>query len=209
MLNPDPFEKYTGEYEAWFDKNHWAYESELEAVRSQLPERGKGIEIGVGSGRFAGPLGIKIGVDPSSAMRALAEKRGIRTLDAKAEKLPFNDDSFDYALMVVTICFLDDVLAALRETCRILKADGVLVAGFIDKNSFLGKQYQKKKSTSKFYQSARFYSVDDVIRSAKDAGFRRFSFRQTLFGEIQGMQLADPVRDGYGQGSFVVIKAGQ
>lgn len=206
MLNPDPFEKYTGEYEAWFDKNHWAYESELEAVRSQLPERGKGIEIGVGSGRFAGPLGIKTGVDPSSTMRELAEKRGIKTFDAKAEKLPFNDASFDYALMVVTICFLNDAVAALRETYRILKTDGVLVVGFVDKDSFLGKQYQEKKSRSKFYQSARFYSVKEVIHMTQEAGFSQLNIVQTLFGDIQKMDAADFFKEGYGQGAFVVLK---
>ena len=206
MLNPDPFEKYAGEYEAWFDKNHWAYESELEAVRSQLPERGEGIEIGVGSGRFAGPLGIRIGVDPSIAMRALAEKRGIKMFNAKAEELPFNDASFDYALMVVTICFLDNVVAALQETYRILKADGVLVVGFVDKDSFLGKQYQEKKSRSKFYQSARFYSVKEVIHMTQEVGFSQLNIVQTLFGDIQKMDTADLFKEGYGQGAFVVLK---
>jgi diaminopimelate epimerase len=65
MAKVEPFEKYTSQYEDWFERNKFLYESELAAIREQLPERGKGIEIGVGSGRFAAPLGIKLGIEPS------------------------------------------------------------------------------------------------------------------------------------------------
>ncbi len=207
MSKIDPFEIYAEEYEAWFEKHPWAYQSELEAVRSLLPKSGKGLEIGVGSGRFAGPLGIKLGVDPSAQMRALAEQRGIRVLDAKAEKFPFEDAFFDYALMMTTVCFLDDVLAAFREIIRILKPEGVLVIGFVDKDSVLGRQYQDKKDKSKFYRSARFYSLGEVTSMAREAGFKRFSYVQTLFGNIREMDRIDPLKEGVGHGSFVVIKA--
>jgi ubiquinone/menaquinone biosynthesis C-methylase UbiE len=207
MPNIEPFETYAGDYEAWFERNPWAYQSELEAVRSQLPASGLGVEIGVGSGRFAGPLGIRVGVDPSASMRALAERRGINVLDAQAEKLPFENFSFDYALMVTAICFLDDVPAAFREAFRILKPEGALIVGFVDRDSSLGGEYQKKKTASRFYSSARFYCVDDVIRMVQEAGFRRLHCVQTLFGDIRQMDRIDPVKEGKGQGAFVVTKA--
>jgi len=59
-----PFEEYTKRYEDWFKKNKFAYESELLAVKELIPANGEGIEIGVGSGKFAEPLGIKLGVEP-------------------------------------------------------------------------------------------------------------------------------------------------
>ncbi len=201
------FEEYFKEYEAWFDKNPSIYQSELEALRSQLPEGGTGLEIGVGSGRFAGPLGIKTGVDPSAGMRTLAETRGIKTVNAKAEELPFDDASFDYVMMVTTICFLDDVMASFREAYRVLRAPGVLIVGFIDKDSFLGKQYQDKKSGNKFYQCATFYSVREVLQLTQEAGFKRLNFVQTLFADIHSIKTIQPFKKGYGQGGFVVIKA--
>lgn len=76
MTKIEPFEKHAPEYEAWFGKNRFVYESELRAIKGQLPERGEGIEVGVGSGRFAAPLGIKLGVDPSRKMRKFARGRG-------------------------------------------------------------------------------------------------------------------------------------
>jgi len=83
------FEKYAGQYEDWFVKNRWVYEAELRAVKAMLPLGGNGVEVGVGTGRFAEPLGIKIGVEPSKRMRQIAQKRGIRVLDGVAEELPF------------------------------------------------------------------------------------------------------------------------
>jgi hypothetical protein len=46
-----------------------------------LPEGGTGIEIGVGTGRFAAPLGIKVGVEPARAMGEIARReRGIEVV---------------------------------------------------------------------------------------------------------------------------------
>ncbi len=66
--NKSPFDAEHGRYEAWFEHHPLAYHSELLAVRAVLPWQGRGIEIGVGSGRFAGPLGVGLGIDPSGPM---------------------------------------------------------------------------------------------------------------------------------------------
>lgn len=100
-----PFEEQAGEYDDWFSRNPFAYASELQAVRMQLPRRGTGVEIGVGTGRFAGELGIPLGVEPSKSMRKIARERGIAVIGAVAESLPFRDGRFDYVLMVTTLCF--------------------------------------------------------------------------------------------------------
>jgi SAM-dependent methyltransferase len=207
MPKTEPFEAYAAEYEAWFDRHRWVYLSELEAVRRLLPGSRKGFEIGVGSGRFAAPLRIPIGVDPSERMRELARARGVEVLDAVAEKLPFADSCFDYALMVTTICYLDDADAALREVFRVLKPAGAFVAGFVDGNSHLARQYQAKKKKSKFYRSATFYSVEEVVKMARRAGFDRFGFVQTLFEDLSSMAAPDSVEPGHGRGSFVALKA--
>jgi ubiquinone/menaquinone biosynthesis C-methylase UbiE len=94
-----PFQSYHQRYEAWFETHQAAYFSELLAVRAFVPRVGFGLEIGVGSGRFAGPLGIQVGVDPSPAMLALAVRRGIEGVEGTAEQLPFAAESFDHALV--------------------------------------------------------------------------------------------------------------
>lgn len=61
----EPFDRHARKYEAWFSKNKYAYLSELKALRKLVPRRGLSAEIGTGSGRFALPLGVDIGIEPS------------------------------------------------------------------------------------------------------------------------------------------------
>uniref|UniRef100_UPI0035633717 hypothetical protein n=1 Tax=Roseovarius sp. TaxID=1486281 RepID=UPI0035633717 len=77
MARSEPFEQYTGRYEAWFEHHDAAYVSELLALRPFVPMKGRGVEIGVGSARFAAPLGVEVGIDPSPAMLDVARARGI------------------------------------------------------------------------------------------------------------------------------------
>ena len=136
----EPFEQYADEYDAWFERNPAAYRTELRAIKAALPASGSGLEIGVGTGRFAAPLGVRAGIDPSPAMAAIARTRGIEVTIGRAELLPFAAEEFDYALMVTTICFVDDLGAAFREAARVLKPGGRLIVGFIDRESPLGRQ---------------------------------------------------------------------
>jgi len=84
-----PFDVYHERYEEWFDINQAAYISELLALRPFIPAGGNGIEVGVGSGRFAAPLGISIGIDPSSSMLSYAIARGIKGVMGYCRKSAF------------------------------------------------------------------------------------------------------------------------
>jgi ubiquinone/menaquinone biosynthesis C-methylase UbiE len=206
MTNINPFESYATKYDEWFDKNRFTYESELQAVKELLPESNNGIEVGVGSGRFSVPLGIKLGVDPSKEMGKIAYNRGITVIEGVAESLPFSDSQFDFVLMVTTICFLEDIEKALNEAYRILKSDGSLIVGFIDAESPLGNFYEEHKSESKFYKDAKFYTVKEVISHMQKAHFKDFNFRQTLFHPLKELKHIEPVKKGYGDGSFIVAR---
>jgi hypothetical protein len=73
----EPFIHHHRRYEDWFERNREAYLSELLAVRALVPWRGLGLEIGVGTGRFAGPLGVEIGIDPAIEMLGYARSRDV------------------------------------------------------------------------------------------------------------------------------------
>jgi len=207
MPKIEAFKKHVGEYEQWFDDNPFAYEAELRAVRSLLPQRRDGIEVGVGTGRFASRLGVDLGVEPSGSMSEIAGQRGITLVGGVAESLPFKDASFGYVLMVTTVCFLDDMEQAFREACRVLSDDGALVVGLVDRNSPIGKEYLKYKDESVFYREATFYSTDEVVKVMAETGFVDPEFRQTIFADLGLVKEDEPVESGYGKGSFVVISA--
>ncbi len=206
MPGVNAFDQRVNQYEEWFMEHPLAYVSELHAIKELFPKGGMGVEIGVGTGRFAAPLGISIGVEPSPAMGALAKKRGVDVIRGVAEKLPFGDAEFDTVLMVTTVCFLDDMETAFSEVHRILKPGGFFIIGFVDRDSPLGKLYQSKKDQSAFYKDATFYSVDDILSHLEKAGFLDFVFRQTLFRPLAEIEEVEPVTEGYGTGSFVVVR---
>ncbi len=204
MPKTEPFERYFEKYEDWFVQNRYAFQSEVEAVRRHLPSTGRGLEIGVGSGLFAEPLKIHYGLEPSEKMRNQAGKHGVIAVEGVAEKLPFENGFYDYALMVTTICFLDDVPKAFKEARRVIKPDGRLVIGYIDKNSLVGRLYQKHKAENVFYHDARFYSVEDIKNFFKQTGFRDLRYTQTIFKPLNKIKKPEPVREGYTQGAFIV-----
>jgi len=207
MARTEPFDKYLNDYENWFEDHKYVYESELEAVRHFIPINQKGIEIGIGTGRFALPLGIKEGVEPSASMRKYALQKGLKVHEGTAEELPLADESYDFALMVTTICFVDDVVKSFKEVKRILKPKGLFIIGLVDKKSSLGKIYEEMKEQNKFYRFAIFYSVDEVKEVLDKNGFINVQIIQTVFGEMSKIQNTQKFKEGYGEGGFVVIKA--
>ena len=205
MNNIEIFEKHAAEYDEWFEDNEAACKSEILALRDLIPARGIGVEVGVGTGRFAGPLGIRIGVEPAKAMADRARRRGIEVYEAKAEALPFQDEAFHFVLMITTICFLEKPLQALAEAKRILRPGGRIIIGMIDPNSPLGKEYERKKARSKFYKYAHFHSVEQVMLWLESLDFDLIATRQTIFKGIKDINAAEPFVEGHGRGAFVAI----
>jgi SAM-dependent methyltransferase len=138
------FDNLVKEYEYWFEKHPKIYEEEIKTIKTLLP-KGKGIEIGVGTGRFAVPLGIKFGIEPSKKMAEIAKKRGIKVVNKLAEEMDFEEE-FDFALLVTTICFVKDPLKTLQNTYKALKKGGFVLVAFVDLNSPLGREGSSKKN---------------------------------------------------------------
>lgn len=207
MARIAPFESHTRRYERWFAQHEAAFLSELRVLRELLPDPGLGLEIGVGTGRFAEPLGVAIGIDPSLGMLEHARQRGIRVASAIAEALPFRHGVFDHALIVTTICFVDDARMMLSEACRVLKPEGTLVIGFIDRTSRLGRHYEAHRHESVFYRDAVFFSADEVDRLLSETGFGERTWRQTLTKPLSETLEVEPSRPGFGDAAFVAVRA--
>jgi SAM-dependent methyltransferase len=201
-----PFENHVMQYEEWFTNNPLVFKAELNALQTLLPQGDFGIEIGVGTGRFASRLGINLGLEPSPRMRSAAVQRGIQVVSGVAEDLPLQSAVFDFVLMVTTVCFLDDPYQSFREVYRILKKGGCFLVAFVDRFSPLGQLYDSNKGKSVFYRAATFYSTNEVLEMMEQAGFSRFTCRQTLFQGLAETSADEPVLPGHGKGSFVVLR---
>lgn len=209
MVQTEIFNKNVEKYEKWYDDYPEVYQSELAALKEQflkLPENIRGIEIGLGTGRFAQPLGIKEGIEPSDAMADKAIKRGIEIIKGFAENLPYSALQFDFVLFV-TICHLNNIKDALTEAHRVLKPKGSILIGFLDKDQRVAKKYVEKRHRSTFFANANFYTVDRIKYLLKETGFKDLEFNQTLFNDLDDIKKIQIPKQGYGEGSFVVVKA--
>jgi ubiquinone/menaquinone biosynthesis C-methylase UbiE len=203
-MKENPFDLFTNEYENWFKENELIFQSELLALKQVIPIEKVGIEIGVGGGIFAEKLNIKFGIDPSEKMLNYATQRKLTVKKGFAEDLPYPDKSFDFAVFITSICFVDNPEKAIKEAHRIIKDNGDIIIAFIDKESSLGKSLEREKEDNKFYRHAKFYSVSELTSMIVNNHFEITEIIQTL--TETNLKIPENPMKGHGKGSFVVIK---
>jgi ubiquinone/menaquinone biosynthesis C-methylase UbiE len=95
------------------------------------------LEIGVGSGLnlpfYGDAVRHVIGLEPSPKLLSMARRAGnatsrsIELLQASAEAIPLENESVDTVVSTWTLCSIPDVMRALSEMRRVIKADGRLL----------------------------------------------------------------------------------
>jgi ubiquinone/menaquinone biosynthesis C-methylase UbiE len=111
----------------------------LAARRAELISKAAGavLEVGIGSGLnlpvYPSAITHVTGVDPSSELLSMARRKltvlpfAVDLLCQSAEELPFDDRSFDTAVVTWTLCSIPNPKLALAEVKRVLRADGRLL----------------------------------------------------------------------------------
>lgn len=203
------FHERAGEYDGWFE-NSLLFDIEKNALQSlHLPHSGPALEIGVGPGRFAEALGIPLGIDPALAPLNLAKKRGVIPCQAIAEALPFASSSLGAVYLLFTLCFLQSPHRFFEECRRVLRPDAPLIIGFVPAGSIWGHTLLKKKESGHpFYQSARFYTIDEVIHLFTEHGFQVHSSASTLYQAPGNVTELEEVKVGLDEQAGFVIIAG-
>lgn len=109
-----------------------------------VPTQNKVLDIGAGTGLLC-KFGYDcrddlqyVAVDPAKGMIKYA-KAYVETHIATAEALPFDDSSFNVAMMGESLHHFRNVDEALRECVRVLKNNGTLFIYDFDVASFMGK----------------------------------------------------------------------
>jgi SAM-dependent methyltransferase len=96
----------------------------------------RALDVGCGTGMLTGELVGRLGassvsaVDPSTPFVESVRDRypAVDVQQAKAELLPFPDDSFDAALAQLVVHFMSDPVAGLAEMARVTRPGGLVAA---------------------------------------------------------------------------------
>ena len=121
-------------FAAFYDKSLAATEEAglREKRRTLLAEvSGRTLEIGAGTGLNVElyPEGSDVVfTEPEEPMaKRLRERSGAEVVAAGADRLPFDDASFDTVVSTLVLCTVPDQSSALQEIRRVLKPDGRLL----------------------------------------------------------------------------------
>lgn len=112
----------------WFVGRRAILEEFMRLIASQISRSNLRIlDVGCGTGanlEMLAGFGNSEGVDVSDEALEFCRAKGLKVHKGLAEKLPFEDQSFDVVTALDVVEHLDDDVAGLKEMARVLKDDG-------------------------------------------------------------------------------------
>jgi SAM-dependent methyltransferase len=127
----------------------------------------KVLDVGCGEGRFCRMLagrGISAtGIDPTRSLLATARRRdpGGEYIEAEAEALPFENETFDLVVSYLSLIDIPDVAPAIAEMVRVLRPGGRLLIANLTSFNTAGVEtgWLQDSDGNKLH-----YPVDDYLR---------------------------------------------
>jgi ubiquinone/menaquinone biosynthesis C-methylase UbiE len=128
-------------YEEFFIPALFQEWTERVSVAAQIETGDKVLDVACGTGVLArfvyekvGESGSVVGVDINDGMLAVAESKNpnIEWRRSAAEKLPFEENTFEKVVSQFGLMFFEDRTEALREMARVLKPNGILAVAVWD-----------------------------------------------------------------------------
>jgi ubiquinone/menaquinone biosynthesis C-methylase UbiE len=152
--------------------------------------QGRVLEIGIGTGLNLAHYDKSrieqiVGLDPGLEMHPQARRRSRRAgievelVGLSAERIPYDDRTFDTVLVTYSLCTITDPAAALTEMRRVLKAGGLLIFCEHGLAPDLSVRRWQERLTPLWSKLAGGCHLDrDVPRLLRQAGFRSDDMQQ-------------------------------
>ena len=170
-MQRDPeLEKWIDSADAWVSaqgqEGDWSRRAILDpALEKLLPDmQGKTVlDLGCGEGRYSRKLKTKgagvTGIYPVPPVIAHARKHDADStyVEGRAEKLPFDDGSFDVVLSYLSVVDIPDLDVASLEISRVLRPGGRLVVVTISNVASPTPGWVKGQDGSKIYRTVDRY----------------------------------------------------
>jgi SAM-dependent methyltransferase len=188
------FQRTAGEYERWYTtprgrRADIAERALLRWLMERVPEARTVLEVGSGTGHFAGCLaesGFEVmGLDRAPAMVQEAKRRfpSLPFLLGDANRLPFRTGAVDVVVFITTLEFLESAATALREAVRVARRG--IVAIVLNRHSLGGLSRRfGPQSWGALLGQARDYSLSRLRRELREAAGDRLNaldWSSTLF----------------------------
>ncbi len=177
------FDKEAKMYDDWYktklgnfvDKVETKCVFDLFKVRKGM----KVLDVGCGTGNFSiklAKMGCEvIGIDISEEMLKVAEEKAkkeglnIKFYNMDVYNMEYEADYFDGIVSVTAFEFLEEPEKAIEEMFRVLKPNGYLLIGTINKDSAWGEMYLSKEfQKNSVFKYANFKTVEDMKSYKKD-----------------------------------------
>lgn len=226
------FDEHAAEYDGWFMQNRNVLQSEVELLADALKDPGRTLSVGCGSGLFemilreGHDIEITFGVEPAEGMAAIAEKRGMEVQIGGAEKLPFDDESFDTVLFNGTPSYIPGLKEAFTEAYRVLRPGGHVVVADVPAESSYGTLYRLAAMVGdwsdptlrdlapetpypmEFAAAANWRTTQEKLDLLSEVGFSGSETTQTLtlHPKFSNDGVETPV-PGHDRGDYVAIRA--
>ena len=146
------------------------------------------LDVGCGDGALASELtrcgAIVTGLDADLAMIAAARQRAkveatrLWLIEGQAERLPFDDATFDRVLAVAVLCFVRDAERAVAEMARVLKPGGRVVIGELGRWSWWATHRRIRGWLGDpIWRAAKFRTATELRRLMDAAGLNVVEIR--------------------------------
>jgi SAM-dependent methyltransferase len=157
-------------------------------VHSALGDARTVINVGAGAGSYEPTDRHVVAVEPSAAMRTQRPPHLAPALDGTAERLPFDDDSFDAAMATITIHQWRDLEGGLRELRRVSRGPVAILT--FDADALLDFWLNEYVPEVIATERDRFPAIDHVVA--------------VLDGEVEVIAVPVPVdcTDGFGEAYY-------
>ncbi|MBI3596744.1 MAG: class I SAM-dependent methyltransferase [Nitrospirae bacterium] len=190
------FKDLASSYDAWYrtplGAAAHALESDAIFALAEVKTGERVLDVGCGTGIYTLELARRdvhvVGVDPSMEMILIAREKvrqaGLKgyVICGSAEALPFRPERFDLALAVTSLCFVGRPDRAVEEMHRVLKSDGRIVVGELNRFSLWALLRRLKGLfMDTIYNRAHFWSRRELERLLRQSGFHPSAIRTLLY----------------------------
>ena len=234
-INTKMFDGYADKYDQWFLTNNKVFESELKLLHACLNplKKDKILSVGCGSGLFESALkseyGINVGhgLEPSTDMAEIAEKRGVKVEIGDAETTQLKDEEYDIIYLNGCSTYIADLGKAYENCYNALKKGGHLILLDVPVESAYGILYSfanyaegyDEKLFSRLapalpypielVKSGIFHSPLEKLNIVRDElMMKNIRFKQTLVAHpiYTNDSVEEPI-EGYDKGGYVALIA--